>query len=85
MSGNFKKIFQKNTLLIVVVVLLASYVIWDISTRVLNSFWVQGYAQAVNEIILHAKEDCEPFFIYSDEGEVQLINIDCLMELEEEL
>lgn len=71
---NFKKIT-----LVLVIVLLSSYVLWDISGRLANTFRMQGYQAAVNEMIEQAdNEECEPFNIFSDDKEVDLVNVECL-------
>lgn len=44
----------------------------------------QGKTDTVNAAIAQAKnEKCEPFSIYNDKEEIQLINIKCLQQVEE--
>ncbi len=78
---DIKRIDVKKVLMTVLIVVLAGYVFWDISLRIVNHFQLQGYTVAVNEMMRQAKnENCEPFSIFAGEDEVHLINIDCLQQ-----
>ncbi len=78
---NFKKINIKKVLTTALIVFLAGYVSWDISSRMVSHFRLQGYTIAVSETMRQAKnEDCYPFSIFFGEEEINLINVDCLQQ-----
>ncbi len=74
----------KKILLILFIILLSSYVLWDMSLRVVNYFRMQGYEIAVMEMVRQAEnEECAPFSIFTGEKNISLINISCLQEGED--
>ncbi len=75
------KLQIKKILLILFVILLSSYVLWDISLRVVSYFRMQGYEIAVMEMARQAEnEECAPFSVFTGEKNISLINISCLQE-----
>jgi hypothetical protein len=77
------KINVKKTLIVVVIVFLAGYVIYDVSLKVISGFRLQGYQIAVQELVKQAEnEECYPFEIFTGEKRINLINIDCLQSQE---
>ncbi len=78
---DISKIDTKKVIVTTLVIVLAGYVLWDISLRVVGNFRLQGYAIAVNEMVRQAKnENCEPFSLFTEEEQVHLINIECLQQ-----
>jgi hypothetical protein len=82
---NFKKIFTKKTIIVLFVVLISAYFVWDVSQRVVIFFRLQGYEHAITQLIKQAEnEDCAPFTIFSGEKEISVINVSCLEQTEAE-
>lgn len=79
---------KQKTIIILLSVLLflfLAYFIYDIFGQWRSATYLQGYRAAVNELVLSAEnESCEPFSVYTDEKNIQLINVECLMSQEEE-
>lgn len=79
---HFKNI--KRYLIFLLVVFLATYVLWDISVKFANHFRSQGYEIAIRDMIEEAsKEDCKIFDVYAGNKKIELINVDCLYREEE--
>jgi len=82
---DFKKIPYKNIAKTLFIVLISFYALWNLSQEVVGRFWLQGRNFTVLEIIRQAKnEECVPFSVFSEDEAVNLINIDCLQQAEEE-
>jgi hypothetical protein len=74
----------KRVLMIVVVILLSVYFVWDISLKLVNVFRSQGYQLALVDISRQASnEECLPLNITTEQGQISLINISCLQEQKE--
>ncbi|MBU3965303.1 hypothetical protein KJ695_01095 [Patescibacteria group bacterium] len=63
------------------------YIPWDFWKHFKNEQLTQAYqmgkADTINQAIKQAEnEKCEPFSIYSDEKQIQLINVKCLKQPE---
>lgn len=59
----------------------AGYIIWDIWTdfkeKQLTQVYQQGRVDTIDEVIKQA-QSCQPFPIFSRQTQIQLINVDCL-------
>ncbi len=82
---NIKKYPLKKTIITILIIFIVSYVVWDVSLKIINYFRMQGYEYALMEIIIQSKnENCEPFSVFRGEERINLINTDCLQNLSEE-
>jgi hypothetical protein len=78
------KVKVKRVLIIVVVVLLSAYFLWDISLKLVSVFRSQGYQLALVDISRQASnEECLPVNIMTEQGQLNLINVSCLQNQEE--
>ena len=78
---DLKNIDLKKALLVVFVAVLFGYVVWDISLRIRDNFFVQGYQTAVSQVFEQGQnEDCLPFNLFSEDDEMVLINVECLQQ-----
>lgn len=73
--------------LIIIVIAFSIYTAKNIFTSYAQSTfdvgYNKGYVDAVNEVIKSGeKESCEPFSVYNNEKEINLINVDCLNKAE---
>ncbi len=70
-----------NISLIVMLVLSFSYVVYDVSMGVRNNLIYSGYEIAIHELISQAEnERCEPFSIFYEDKNINLVNVDCLQQ-----
>lgn len=87
-----KAIFQKSNLvklaIILYILLSSSYIVYtqfrSFQVNTVQSGFVQGRVQTIEELIQQANNaNCQPFFVYTEEQEVELINVACLRPVEE--
>lgn len=83
MNISIKKVI--TVLIIVWIVFTLIYIPWDFWNHFKNEQLTQAYnlgkSDTVNAAIKQAEnEKCEPFSIYNNEKQVQLINIKCLSQ-----
>ena len=83
--------FNKTTAVIVVIAIYVAlslgYILFtewrDYQANSLQQSFLEGRTFTIQQIIQQAEnENCQPFFIFSDEKRVNLVNLDCL-QLEE--
>ncbi len=83
---DLKNIDVKKALLVVFVAVLLGYVIWDVSLKVRDNFWLQGYQSAISQVFEQGNnEECLPFNMLSEDDEMVLINVQCLQQAEADM
>ncbi len=84
------KLSKKTAIGIVVVLYIAislGYILYgqwqDFRADSAQRSFLEGRALTIEQIIQQAEdENCQPFFVFSDDKRVNLINIDCLQTVE---
>ncbi len=84
---------SKKTILCVLIItwimFSITYIVFDVwsdfKDKQLTQAYRLGEADTINQLIKEAgNEKCEPFFVYNNDANVQLINIECLKQVSEE-
>jgi hypothetical protein len=72
-------------ILLAIVIVLVSYFSVGLFAKYKNNIRFEGYSIAIKELIKSAEnEKCEPFSVFLDDKIVNLINVDCLSQPDNE-
>lgn len=71
-----------KTILVLYLILSAAYIAYDrwqaFQANIVQSSLMEGRRATIEELINQAQSSCQPFSVFLDEEEVQLINVECL-------
>lgn len=74
-----------KTALVLYIVLSAGYILLSqaqaYQLRLAQSAYLEGRTATIEQLIEQAESGCDPFPVYTEEKQVQLINVDCLMQV----
>lgn len=72
-----------RVLVLVYIVLSAAYIVFtqftSYQTRVAEQAFLDGRRATIEQLIEQAEASCEPFSVYADEKQIELINVSCLL------
>ena len=84
---NIKNLFQlisKNIgkiVLYVWVILSVVYIGYNFWQKMVNNYYLAGKVDTINSLIKEAeKPECQPFSVYTNDKQIQLINVACLKQ-----
>jgi hypothetical protein len=77
-----------RVLVLVYIVLSAAYIVFTqfttYQTRVSEQAFLEGRRTTIEQLIEQAEASCEPFAVFADEKQIELVNVECLLSLGEE-